>query len=76
MTVTFQVMPNGEKAPNANPFVSCHMVFDIKIKNFHRRACLVVGGYVTHTLDVITNSSVVTCETVHVVFTLAVLHGL
>ena len=52
------------------------MVFDIKMKNFHRKECLVVGGHMTHTLDVITYSCIVSRETVCIALTMAALHDL
>ena len=43
--LAFKIIQNGEKAPNGYQYVSCHMVFDIKMDEFHRKACLVVGGH-------------------------------
>ena len=51
--VTFQIIPKGEKTPNGQ-HVNCHMVLDIKMDDFCRKACLVMGGHMTHTPDVIT----------------------
>ena len=42
---------------------NCYIVFDIKMDDFHRKVCLVEGGHMTHTPDVITHASVVTRET-------------
>ena len=42
---------------------SCHMVFDIKMEDFHRKAHLVVGGHMTHVPNVIKHPSVVIRET-------------
>ena len=44
--VTFQVITNGAKTPNGYWFVNCHMVFDIKIEDFMKKAHLVVGDHV------------------------------
>ena len=52
------------------------MVFDIKMKDFHRKICLVVRGHMVHTLNAIAYSRVVTRETVHDALTMAVLHDL
>ena len=57
-------------------YVNCHMVLDIKMEDFKRKACLVVGDHMTHTPDVITYSSVVTRETVHIALNMALLHDL
>ena len=74
--VAFQIIPKGEKPPNGFQHVNCHMVFDIKMEDFHRKACLVMGGHVTHTLDVIMYSSVVPRETVCIAFRMTMLHDL
>ena len=60
--ITFQTMPKKEKPPNGFCYVNCHMVFDIMMEDFYRKTCLVVGGHMAHTPDVITYSSVVTKE--------------
>ena len=52
------------------------MVFGTKNEDFQRRACLVAGGHITHTLDTITYSSMVTRDTVHVALTMAALYDL
>ena len=46
------------------------------MEDFHGKACLVAGGHMTNTPDTITYSSVVTRQTVCIVFTMAVLHDL
>ena len=50
----FQVIPNSEKAPDGYQFVNCHMVFDLKMEEFRRRAELVMEGHVTQMLNIIT----------------------
>ena len=57
---TFQTIPEGEKVPDGSQFENCHMVFDIKMKDLHRKAWLVVGCHMMQILNVITYSSVVT----------------
>ena len=52
------------------------MVFDIKMEDFCRKACLVVGGHMNHTPDTITYFSVVTRETVCIALTMEALHDL
>ena len=52
------------------------MVFITKMEDFHRKACLVAKGHMTHTLDAITYSSVAIRETVCIALTVAALHGL
>ena len=56
--------------------VNFHMIFNIKMEDFLRKACLVMGGHVTHALDIITYSSVVLREIVSIALTTAVFHEL
>ena len=51
--ITFQIISQGGKPPNRVQYVNCHMVFDIKMEDFQRKACLVAGGHMTHTPDTI-----------------------
>ena len=74
--IAFQTIPDGKKPPNGFHYVNCHMVFDIKMEDFQRKACLVTGGHMTYTPDTITYSSVVTRETVHIALTMAMCHDL
>ena len=74
--IAFQTVPKGKKPPNQFQNITCDNVFDINMEDFHRKACLVVGGHMTHTLDTIIYSSVVTREMVHIALTMAALHDL
>ena len=74
--ITFQIIPDGKKPPNGFQDVNCHMVFDIKIKDFQRKTCLVAGGHMTITLDTIIYSSVVRRETVCIALTMVALYNL
>ena len=74
--ITFQTIPKGKKPPNGFQYVNYHMVFDINMEEFCRKACLVAGGHMTHILDTITYSSVIMRETVCIALTMAALHDL
>ena len=74
--ITLQIIPESKMPPNRFQFVNCHMVFVIKMEDFCKKAHLVVGGCMIHTLDTITHSSVVIQETVCIVLTMAALHDL
>ena len=50
----FQIIPKGNEPPNGFQYVNCHMVFDIKMEDFQRKAHLVMGGHMTHTPDTVT----------------------
>ena len=73
MKVAFQVIPNIEKVPNRYQFVNCHMAFNITLEDIYRNACLVAGDSMAQTADFITDSSVVTRETVNITLTMAIL---
>ena len=64
--IAFQILANGENAHDGYQLVNCHMVFCIKMENFRRKACLIVGGHVTQTQNIIAYSSAVTRETVRI----------
>ena len=74
--VAFDILPNGERAPNGYKQIRCHMIFDIKIEDFRRKARLVAGGHMTEAPKCMTYSSVVSRETVRLALTLAALNDL
>ena len=73
----FQVLENGQPLPNRNyQYVECHMIFDVKMEDFRRKARLVAGGHMTEAPAAITYASVVSRETVRIALTLAALNDL
>ena len=74
--IAWQIIPAGKKTPHGFQYVNCHIVFDIKMEDFHRQAYLVVGDYMTNAPGTITYSSVVKRETVHITTTIAASHDL
>jgi Reverse transcriptase (RNA-dependent DNA polymerase) len=52
-------------------FITCHMIFDIKMENFTRKARFVAGGHTTEPPSLITYSMVVTRDSVRIGFLLA-----
>ena len=52
------------------------MIFDVKMKDFRRKARMVAGGHMTETPKCMTYLSVVACDSVHIALTLASLNGL
>ena len=74
--IALQIIPGSESSPNGYQYVNCYMVFNIKMEDFWRKTCLVVGGHMIHTLDVITYFSVVTRETVCIVLTMVALYDI
>ena len=47
--IAFQTIPEGKKPPNGFKCVNCHIVLDIKMKDFQKKAHLVAGGKMTQT---------------------------
>ena len=62
--IAFQTILKGKKPPNGFQYINCHIVFEIKMKDFCQKICLVAGGHMTYMPDTITYSGVVTRETV------------
>ena len=56
------VLPVGKSVPIGHQFLQCHMVFDIKMEDFRRKARLVAGNHMTETPDNITYASIVSRE--------------
>ncbi len=55
----FDILPDGKTAPVGYQKIPCHMVFDIKMEDFKRKARLVAGGQKTEAPATITYASVV-----------------
>ena len=70
------ILPDGTKAPIGYQRMNCHMVFDVKMKDFRRKARLVAGGHMTKAPPTITYASVVSRETVRLALTIAALKDL
>ena len=67
-----------EDLPPGYQEIKCHIIFDIKMgENFHRKARFVAGGHTTEVSDsLITYSSVVSRDSVHIALTIADLNDL
>jgi len=72
----FEILPNGKTAPIGYQKIPCHMVFDLKMEDFKRKARLVAGGHKTDAPATITYASVVSRETVRLALMLAALNDL
>ena len=62
--------------PVGSQQMQCHMIFDIKLDSFRRKARLVAGGHMTETPAVMTYASVVSRDTVRIALTIAALNDL
>jgi hypothetical protein len=74
--VAFKIMEADEELPPGYQQICCHMIFDLKIEDFRRKARLVAGGHMTEAPSVLTYSSVVSRESVRIALTLAALNAL
>ena len=72
----FRTLKDGEKVPVGFKFIRCHMIFDVKMEDFRRKARLVAGGHMTEVHPSITYASVVSRETVRIALTIAALNNL
>ncbi|KAI2504635.1 Reverse transcriptase (RNA-dependent DNA polymerase) [Fragilaria crotonensis] len=75
--VAFEVLGDGTLPPPTYQEIRCHLVFDIKMEDFQRKARLVAGGHMTESPpSYVTYASVVSRESVRIALTLAALNDL
>ena len=74
--VAFAIMGEDEQPLPGSQYMDCHMVFDVKLDGFKRKARMVAGGHMVDAPSVMTYSSVVSRETVRIAFTYAALNDL
>ena len=76
--IAFEAFDGDEKDLTPGyQYVDGHMIFDIKIgENFCRKARMVAGGHMASTPSSLIYSSVVSRDSVRIIFTMAALHGL
>ena len=74
--IAFQVIGDNDDLPPTYQEIRCHLIYDVKMENFQRKARLVAGGHTTETPASITYASVVSRESVRIALTLAALNDL
>ena len=74
--VAFKILKDGEDVPVDYQFINCHMIFDVKMEDFRRKARLVAGGHMTDPPAAATYASVVSRESVRLALTIAALNDL
>ena len=72
----FKILDDNAPDPVGYQKIRCHMIFDVKMEDFRRKARLVAGGHVTKAPATITFASVVSRETVRLALMLAALNDL
>jgi hypothetical protein len=77
LRIAFKTLGDDEQVPQTFQQMRCHMVYDIKMDIFQRKARLVAGGHMTEaTSATMTYASVVSRESVRIALTLAALNDL
>ena len=74
--VAFDIIQDGDRAPIGHKQINCHLIYDVKMDDFRRKARLVASGHMTETPKCMTYSSVVGRETVRIALTVAALNNL
>jgi hypothetical protein len=74
--ISFKILNEEESVPPTYQDIRCHMIFDVKMEDFWRKARFVAGGHTTDTPHAMTYASVVSMESVRVALTLAALKDL
>ena len=72
----FQTLPEGTGPPNGYQRIHCHIIFDVKMQDFSRKAQCVASGHCTEAPATITYASVVSLETARLALTIAALNDL
>ena len=57
--VAFDILKDVDRAPIGHKQINCHLIFDVKMEDFRRKARLVAGGHMTEAPKCMTYSSVV-----------------
>jgi hypothetical protein len=74
--IAFKCLNPGKCVPLDYKLIECHMIFDIKIEDFRRKAHMVAGEHMTGAPTIMTYTSVVSRETVCIALTIAALNDL
>jgi hypothetical protein len=74
--IAFKVLNGEEAIPPTYQEIRCHMIFDVKLEDFQRKALFVALGHTTATHHVMTYASVVSRKSVRITLTLAALNDL
>jgi hypothetical protein len=74
--IAFKILNGEEAVPPTYQQITCHMVFNVKMEDFRRKARFVDGGHTTDTPHAMTYASVVSRDLVRIALTLASLNDL
>ena len=68
-------MEGDEKVPVGHQHIKCNLIFDINI-DFTRKPRMVVGGHMTDPTASITYLTIISCDSVRILFVIAAMNGL
>jgi hypothetical protein len=74
--IAFKILNGEEAVPPTYQKITCHVIFDVKMEDFRRKARFVAGGHTTDTPHAMTYASGVSRESVRIAQTLAALNDL
>jgi hypothetical protein len=74
--IAFKIINGEESVPPTYQDIRCHMLFDVKMEAFRRKARFVAGGHTADTQHAMAYASVVSRESVRLTLTLATLNDL
>ena len=74
--IAFRSLCKDENPAVGSQFMQCHMIFDIKMGDFRRKARLVTGGHMAEAPKTLTYASVISRETVRFALMIAELNEL
>ncbi|KAL7474714.1 hypothetical protein ACHAW6_000673 [Cyclotella cf. meneghiniana] len=74
--VAFDILPDGVAPRLDHQYMKCHMIFDVKMEDFCRKARLVVGGHMTKAPATLTYASVMSQETMRIALLIAALNDI
>ena len=57
LIVAFDILKDEDRAPIGHKQINCHLIFDVKMEEFRRKARLVAGGHMTETPKCMTYSA-------------------
>ena len=74
--VAFEILKDGDRALNGHKQINCHLLYDVNMEDYRRKARLVAGVHMTETPKCMAYSSVVGRETVRIALTISALNNL
>jgi hypothetical protein len=74
--ISFKILNGEESIPTTYQDIRCHMIFDVRMDDFHRNARFVAGGHTTYTPHAMTYANGVSRESVMIAPTLTALNDM